>query len=517
MASVVAFGSRRVCRPGMRLPRSFASVTYPSKLFIGNEWRDATAGGTFPVTNPYTTETIVNCAKATAADVDVAVKLAYEAQYGGAWGIGITGAKRSGMLRHMGARLRERREEFAKAETADIGKPIVESRADMDACADMFDYFGGLAAELDEPRAVDTRDGDLEGRILQEPAGVIAAVTPWNYPLLQSVAKVAPALAAGCATVLKPSASAPLTSLMLGELALDAGLPAGAFAVIAGRAGEVGDPLIGHPLVDRVSYTGSGKVGKGIMSIAAQHLRQTTMELGGKGSIVLFDDYTNLDAAVDWVMCGNFLNTGQVCSSTPRVLVQEKIREAFLAKLLKKTEAIRIGDPMLEETQMGPMVSEAQLKGVLAYVERAENGEGTLLCGGSKAKIPNKGAFIAPVVVIDPPEDSSIWQEEIFGPVLALRSFSTEEEALRMANDTEFGLSNAVLSGDAARCDRMARKLRSGIVWINHNQSLPVSIPFGGFKKSGFGKEYGVEGLNEFLQAKSIVRCDAGYTWGWYA
>eukprot|EP00747_Dinoflagellata_sp_TGD_P030946 gnl/TRDRNA2_/TRDRNA2_134964_c0_seq1.p1 gnl/TRDRNA2_/TRDRNA2_134964_c0~~gnl/TRDRNA2_/TRDRNA2_134964_c0_seq1.p1 ORF type:complete len:538 (+),score=96.50 gnl/TRDRNA2_/TRDRNA2_134964_c0_seq1:68-1615(+) len=495
------------------------SGTVPSKLFINNEWVDAADGRTFPVENPYTGNIVAECARAAEADVDRAVRAAHAAQWGGTWGQATTGASRAAQLHKMGASLRAGKEEWAELETIDNGKPITESRADVDTCADFFDYCADLAAELDRPEERDAREEGLSARVVREPAGVISAITPWNFPLLQSVAKVAPALAAGCAVVLKPSAAAPFTSLKLGELAIEAGLPPGALNVLCGMGAEVGRPMTVHPLVDRVSYTGSGHVGEGIMKDAATVLRQTTMELGGKGAIILFDDYTDIDAAVDWIMCGIFICAGQVCSATSRLLVHESIKAPVLEALVKKIGMIRAGDPMLDETQLGPMISRSQRDSVVKMIKVGIKDGSKLLVGGTDppAGCASDGAFVAPTVLDDVPLDSRAWTEEIFGPVLAVRSFQTEEEAIRLTNDSPFGLANAVLSADLARCERVSVALRSGVVWQNCTQPIPVTTPFGGFRESGFGKEFGSEGINEYLQVKSVISAkNVGYSWKWY-
>lgn len=420
------------------------------------------------------------------------------------------------MLRTMAKALREQKEEFAILESLDNGKPITESRGDMDACADLFDYYAGFADRFDEEKTVGvkTQDADFDVRLIQEPVGVVGLVTPWNYPLMQAAVKVAPAIAAGCAMVLKPSSVCTATCLRLGDLALTAGLPPGALNIIAGTGSEAGNALLDHKLVHRLSFTGSSNIGHAVLQAAAKRLVPSSLELGGKGAIVVFDD-VDIDATVDWIMIGIFLNAGQCCSATSRLIVQRGIADKLLERLAEKANTLRIGDPLSESTQLGAMTSKEQLSIVSGFVERAVKAGSEVVCGGSAAQVDGKGYFYQ-ATILRTPVESEAWQEEIFGPVLVTHTFDTEEEAVKIANDTEYGLGNAVMSTDDERCERVAQQLHAGVVWKNCSNAIPVEAPFGGFGKSGFGKEYGALGFEEYVQTKVITGAKPGFSWSWY-
>jgi len=494
-----------------------------NKLHINGKWVDAQSGKQAPCTSPFSGETVTMVAEGDAKDVDLAFQAAHNTVWGPSptWGRdGPGGKERAKLVHKMAQNLRDQKEIWATIETLDCGKPINESRADVDACADTIDFYADMAEELETTtgnKAVDPRDRDFRMNLRREPIGVVGMVTPWNFPLLQGVAKVAPALAAGCSMVLKPSSMAPLTCLKIAELAQEAGIPDGVVNVINGPGSAVGGAISSHPMADRLSYTGSGAVGEGFMRDGSKHLVQVSLELGGKGAIVVFDD-APLEATVDWIMCGIFICAGQVCSATSRLIVQEGVKPKLMEMLVDKATKIARGDPMLDSTLLGPMCSLDQQGKVLKMIEQSVAGGAKLLCGGG---VPaeykgTKAAFVEPTILDDVPLDNLGWVDEIFGPVLSVRSFSTEQEALQLANGTNFGLANAVFTADNTRLERVASRLHAGVVWKNCSQPIPCSMPFGGFKKSGFGKEFGGEGLDEYLQTKSMLECDSGYSWKWY-
>lgn len=496
----------------------FASLQVPHRdqLFIGNTWCSAENGRTFKVTNPATEDELFQCARASAADVDKAVRNARECFYGPLWGKKSSGKDRAEYLRKMAAALTEKKEEFAILESLDNGKPITEARADIDCCIDFFKYYAKLADKLDEEKIkqVATEDTDFAVRQVQEPVGVVGLVTPWNYPLMQAAVKVAPAIAAGCTMVLKPSSVTPATCLRLGDLALAAGLPPGVLNIVSGTGSEAGNALLDHPLVHRLSFTGSSNVGHTVLEAAAKRLVPAALELGGKGAIVVFDD-VDIDSTIDWIMVGLFFNAGQICSATSRLIVQRGVADKLLSRLVEKAKSLKVGDPLSESTQLGPMTSREQLNVVSGVVERAVKTGAEIMCGGSQTNVNGKGFFYEPTI-LRTSADNEAWKEEIFGPVLAIHTFETEEEAVRLANDTEYGLGNAVISNDDDRCERVAQQLHAGMVWKNCSNAIPVEAPFGGFGKSGFGKEYGELGLEEYMQTKVIVGAKAGFSWGWY-
>jgi betaine-aldehyde dehydrogenase len=453
---------------------------------------------------------------------------------------------RCNIIERMSALLREpaTMERFAAVESVDCGKPVEEARGDIGFCADVLEYYARAARPSDEggagaldPHDVGSASPDgFRGTVAHEPAGVVACVTPWNFPLMQAVLKVAPALAAGCSVVLKPSPLASMTCALFAALARDAGLPDGALALLTGgpcastgdAAGRAGADLSAHPGIDRLSFTGSGAGGSAVLSAAAPLLRPTGLELGGKGAMIVFAD-ADMESAVDWALVGIFLCSGQVCSATSRLLVEETAYDAFVEAVVARASTIRMGHPLDNRTQMGPVVSAAQRDKVLAAVARAESEGCRALLGGSSAQSPcadenigptapsPDGFFVAPTVLDRTPLDCAAWREEIFGPVLCCRPFADEGEAVAVANETPYGLGDAVFSADEVRAARVAARLTSGVVWTNCNQALWPATPFGGRKQSGFGWELGEAGLEEYTQRKTLIAAPSGASWGAYA
>lgn len=422
-------------------------------------------------------------------------------------------------------------EAFCVIESRDCGKPFAESQGDLGGCADTFDYYAQVTPKEMQPKSLALPEGDAAdfvARTQPEPLGVVGCITPWNFPLMQAVLKVAPALAAGCTVVLKPSPLASLTCCALGELVAAAGAPAGALNVVTGGPPEVlpgqsstGQSLIDHDMLDKVSFTGSGMAGQKMLEASAPRLRPTSLELGGKSAFVIFEDAGDyLDAVVDWVMVGIFQCSGQVCSATSRVLIHESLEREFVDRLLAAMRTIKVGHPLSSDTLMGPLVSEGQKQKVLGMIDQAKADGGEI--HSLDLQIPTdlaQGYYVPPTVLSNVPVESAAWKQEIFGPVLAIRSFRSEEEAVRLANDTPYGLANAVYSVDAARLARVASQLKSGIVWENCSQVLFPSTPFGGKKgkASGFGFEQGLAGLKEFLAEKTVVGTSRpSYNWQIY-
>lgn len=451
-------------------------------------------------------------------DVDAAVKAAQDA-FNGKEGVEwsrASGAYRAVFLRKMAAKIAERKQHLAELEAVDMGKPLDEALWDMDDVAGCFEYYAGLAEDLDKQQnaSVDLPMDTFKCHILKEPIGVVGLITPWNYPMLMAAWKVAPALAAGCTAVLKPSELASLTCLEFGAIAIEAGLPAGVLNVVTGLGSEAGARLSSHPGLDKVAFTGSTFTGRNVMKAAAENLKPVTMELGGKSPIIVFED-VDLDKAVEWACFGCFWTNGQICSATSRLLVQESIADSFKTKLAEWASNIQIGDPLSPNCRLGPVVSEGQFKKILAYIEGAKKEGAKVITGGKQPLHLSKGYFVEPTV-LEVTTEMSIWKEEVFGPVLSLLTFKTEEEALRLANDSEYGLGAAVLSGDEERCTRVSKGLECGIVWINCSQPCFVQAPWGGRKRSGFGRELGTWGLDNYLSVKQVTRYISADPWAWY-
>lgn len=485
------------------------------KLFIDGEWTRPAKGGTIPVINPATEEVIFNAPAGTSVDIDDAVAAARQA-FDGGWGQ-TSGRERAAYLRAMAKEIAERTDELARLEVLDNGKPLPEAVWDMEDTAGCFEYYANLAEDLDQRQGepVDLPMETFKAAVFHEPMGVAAQIIPWNYPLLMAAWKVAPALAAGCTIVLKPSELTPLTALELGAIAEAVKLPKGVLNIVTGTGPEAGAPLAGHPGVDKVAFTGSVPTGSRVMAASSQDIKNISLELGGKSPLVVFDD-ADLEQAVEWVMFGVFWNQGQVCSATSRLLVQDGIAAKLLPRLKEEAEKITTGDGLQEGTLLGPLVSQGQYDKVLAAIEGAKTENIELLTGGGRPEGFNRGYFVAPTIFVDVPEESALWTEEVFGPVLSVCRFADEDEAVRLANDTRFGLAAAVMSKDEERCQRVARAFRAGIVWINCSQPTFPQAPWGGMKQSGIGRELGLWGLNNYLEVKQVTRYVSDDPWGWY-
>ncbi|MEW5312888.1 MAG: hypothetical protein WDW38_004486 [Sanguina aurantia] len=487
------------------------------QLFIAGEWVESDTGRRLDVICPSTEAVVGSIPSASAKDVDRAIAAATAAVKSGLW-TRTTGTYRAGFLKALAAKVRENKSYLAKLETLDCGKPIDEAEWDLDDVATCFDYYADLAEKLDERQnsPIDVGHADFNVKVRKEALGVVALITPWNYPLLMATWKLAPALAAGNCCILKPSEMASLTCLELAALAQEVGLPAGALSVITGLGVEAGAALSGHPGIAKIAFTGSTATGRAVSHAATQNLRPASMELGGKSALIVFDD-ADIDKAVEWAMFGSFWTNGQICSATSRLMVHAAIYEDFLARLKTRAESIRIGDPMEAGCRMGPVVNKSQFERVLNYIKIGTEEGGRLVTGGGRPSHLTAGYFIAPTVLADVTPSMTVWREEIFGPVLSVCSFTTEEEAVRLANDSEFGLAGAVISADAARCQRVAESLECGIVWINCSQPCFCMAPWGGIKNSGHGRELGEWGLNNFLSVKQITTYVSSETWDWYS
>lgn len=486
------------------------------RLFIDGDWVVPIHRGVFESVDPSDESVLAQVAAATAEDIDLAVSAARRAFDEGDWPR-LKGGERATVLRRIAQSIRERQQELAAIEVRDNGKPLPEALWDIADAAGCFDYYAGLAegADILSEQSINVPDERFSCSVIKEPVGVVAAIIPWNFPLLMASWKVAPALAAGCTVVLKPSELTPLTALELADIAHSAGLPAGVLNVVSGLGLDAGAPLADHVDVDKIAFTGSVPTGQKIMQAAASEIKNISLELGGKSPFVIFAD-SNLDAAVEWILFGIFWNQGQVCSATSRVLVERELYEPLLMRLVTAAEKIQIGHGFTEGVKLGPLVSKDQLEKVLKAIAVGQEEGARLVAGGTRPQHLPKGFYLTPAIFADVPEDSSVWREEIFGPVVCLRAFDSEREAVRLANDSSFGLAAAVMSRDTQRCDRVARQFRAGVIWINCSQPTFVEAPWGGYKRSGIGRELGEWGYNSYLEIKQITQYNGG-SWGWYS
>jgi acyl-CoA reductase-like NAD-dependent aldehyde dehydrogenase len=470
-------------------------------LFIGGEFVPSASGKRFATSNPATGEPLAEVAEGGREDLDRAVDAARVAFEAGPWA-GMKPRDRGRILRSAAEMLRSRADAFGRVETLDNGKPIFESaKIDMPAAAECLSYFGEYADKL----YGDTYPGRPDAFLMtvREPLGVVGAITPWNFPLLQAMWKIAPALALGNTMVLKPASVTPLTALLFAELLAEAGLPPGVFNVVPGPGALVGAAMAEHPGIDKISFTGETETGKAILRAAAGTVKRVSMELGGKSPNVVFAD-ADLEAAARGAINGIFYGKGELCSAGSRLLVEASVHDELLERVVDRAKKMAPGDPLHPKTRLGALVSEKQRENVERYVEAGKREGAKLMAGGSRAAVDGKGAFFEATVFDGVTPGMTIAREEIFGPVLATMTFRDEEEAVTVGNSTIYGLAAAVWSRDIKKALRTAKRLKAGTVWINAYNLYDPGLPFGGYKESGFGRERGHYALEEYTQVKSI-------------
>ncbi|MFE3850151.1 aldehyde dehydrogenase family protein [Streptomyces griseorubiginosus] len=473
----------------------------PGRLFVGGQWREAADGARTEVVDPSRGAVVTTVAEAGAADVDAAVRAAREAFDAGTWS-GLSGRERGRILHRVAELIRENADELAQLESLDVGKPISLCHAvDITNAANDYEHFAALAHSVDG--AVRDTPMNALAYTKREPLGVVAAITPFNFPLILAGSKIGPALAAGNTVVHKPADETPLSALYMAGLLQRAGVPDGVVNVVTGSGPVAGDALLRHRGVDKVAFTGSTAIGRHVAATAGEALKPVTMELGGNAANLVFED-ADLEKAVGAIIKAFVFNTGQFCMGGPRLLVARPVYSTLLGILADAVPGVPVGDPRDPGTVVGPMAGEKHLKKVEEYVDLARKEGGRIVCGGERLDLDG-GFYYRPTVIADLSNDSRVVQEEIFGPVLTVQPFDTEDEAVELANSTPYGLASGVQTTNLARAHRVADRLQAGIVWVNDWAMLDPAVPFGGVKDSGYGREYGPEALDAYTKVKSVV------------
>ena len=472
-------------------------------LVINGEKIKSSNENTMNVYNPATGELIAEVAKASKEDAQKAVAAARVAFEKGKWKQ-FPVNKRSRILNKIASIMRARFNELVELEILNTGKSLTTAQGQVMQAVEDFEFYAG--AIVSHRGAVNTLPGQFQNYTEKEPVGVCAQIIPWNYPLMMAAWKIAPAIAVGCSVIVKPASLTPLTAIVLGEICIEAGVPAGVVNIIPGSGAEIGNYLVEHPSVDKVAFTGSTPVGKSIMERASQTLKRVTLELGGKSPNIVFDD-ADIDAAVDGSLYGIFYNSGQSCEARSRLYVHEKIYDEFMEKFVTKAKSLTLGNPFDKETQVGAIIDQAQVDVIDGYVKSAIEDGATILTGGKQPTIEGfeKGFWYEPTIIADVLQNMKVVQEEIFGPVVVVMKFTDEKEVITLANDTDFGLGSAIWTKDGGKATRVSKQIRAGIVMLNCPFSAFPGTPFGGYKQSGFGRELCIETLDLYTETKSVV------------
>lgn len=485
------------------------------QMLINGEWVSASDGNTRIISDPANGEVIATVPEATPADVDKAVAAARQAFDEGSWAASDNAQNRAQLLLALAAKIRANAAQLAELDTRNCGKPLAEAEADVSDAAACFEYCAGQATKImGETVPVPM---NMLSMVVREPVGVAAQIVPWNYPLLMATWKLAPALAAGCTLILKPSELTPLSILELGQMTIDLGFPPGVVNFVTGAGEVAGAALTSHPDVDKIAFTGGTDTGSLVMQAAAKNIKRVTLELGGKNPVVVFADCA-FETAAEWVAFAAFANQGEVCSAGSRLLVEESIHDRFVNRVADIARTIKIGHGLGENVRMGPLVSAEHRQKVESYIEIGKAEGATLLTGGKRPDGEEfaNGNFVEPTIFTNVTPQMRIAREEIFGPVLAVIPFKTEEEAVQLANDTEYGLAAGVFTRDINRAHRVVKRIRAGITWVNNYHPTFNELPWGGYKKSGIGRELGKYGIEAYLETKQInVYLDEAPL-GWY-
>jgi betaine-aldehyde dehydrogenase len=499
----------------MSSAQSASATPRKYQLFIDGQWTDAASGKTFTTPNPATGAPLAEVAEGDKEDIDRAVAAARRA-YEGKWSK-MSARDRGRLLYKLAQLIESRAPELAALETADNGKPIKESLyIDIPSVVENFEYFAGWATKI-EGETIPV-PGQMFNYTLREPVGVCGQIIPWNFPLLMAAWKLAPALAAGNTVVLKPAEQTPVTALELGNLFQEAGFPEGVVNIVPGYGETAGAALAAHPGIDKIAFTGSTEVGKIIARTAADNLTKVSLELGGKAPNIVFAD-ADMEQAINGAMMGIFFNQGQVCCAGSRLFLEESVKDEFLERFSERARRVKVGDPMDKTTQMGPQVSEEQLNRIKSYVDIAREEGASVLAGGCPPSLEGdfqKGFFFQPTIFSEVRNEMRVAQEEIFGPVTSVITFNSEDDLIRQANETIYGLSAGIWTKDITRAHRFAKEIKAGVVWINTFNMFNAASPFGGYKQSGYGREMGRHALDLYTQIKSVWVDLSGKPIGWF-